>query len=245
MAYEWISSPNFKAGRTSPIKYIVIHHWDDPAKKPTIQGVINHFKNPRIEVAAHYIVSGDRIIQMVKESDTAWQARSANPYTIGIEVDPQVPGNTYATVGRLVREIRSRHGHLPLRKHSDFVNTSCPGNLDINRIDREANTAPAPIQGDNNVILTEEAVKTLYRRLFKREGDPSGVKNYTGKTLDFALSDMSGSEEFKRTHTIEKIVEKPVEVIKEIIMEVPASANVDPAALEKAKRYDLIKEALK
>lgn len=75
-----------------------------------------------------------------------------------------------------------------------------------------------PPQGGNNVILTEEAVRTLYRKLFNREGDPGGVKNYTGKTLEFALADMLGSQEFKNLHikTIEKIVEKPVEIIKEV-----------------------------
>lgn len=138
MSYEWIPSPNFKSGRTQPIRYIVIHHWDDPAKRPALQGVVNHFKNPAIEVSAHYVVTGDQIIQMVKESDTAWHAVQANPYTIGIEVDPLLPGNTYATVGRLVREIRGRHGNLPLRKHSEFVQTSCPGNLDIGRIESES-----------------------------------------------------------------------------------------------------------
>lgn len=236
---EWIASPNFKVGRTSVIKYIVIHHWDDPAKKPTIQGVINHFKNPSVQVAAHYVVSGDRIVQMVKESDTAWHARSANPYTIGIEVDPQVPGNTYATVGKLVREIRARHGILPLKPHKEFVNTSCPGKLDLTRIDKEANAAPQPSQGGTTVILTEEAVKTLYRRLFNREGDSGGVKNYTGKTLDFALNDMLGSPEFKKIHTqtVEKVVEQRVEV--------PGGSAATPKQLAAERAVDALKEALK
>lgn len=77
-------------------------------------------------------------------------------------------------------------------------------------------------QGENTVVLTEEAVRTLYRKLFNREGDPGGVKNYTGKTLDFALSDMLGSQEFRNIHVktvekvVERIVEKPVEIIKEV-----------------------------
>jgi hypothetical protein len=138
MNYEWIASPNFQKGRTQPIRYIVIHHWDDPAKKPKIDGVINHFKDPKVQVSAHYIVSGDRVVKMVQEADTAWHAKQANPYTIGIEVDPQVPGNTYKTLAALVRDIRTRHGDLPLKKHSDFNQTSCPGNLDLPRIDKEA-----------------------------------------------------------------------------------------------------------
>jgi len=73
-----------------------------------------------------------------------------------------------------------------------------------------------PFAQGGTVVLTEEAVKTLYRRLFGREGDAGGVKNYTGKTLDFALGDMLGSQEFKNSHvtTVEKVVTK--EVIKEV-----------------------------
>lgn len=138
MVYEWIPSPNFRPGRAAKIQYIVLHHWDDPAKKPTIEGVLNHFQDPSVQVSAHYVVSGDRIVQMVKETDTAWHAIQANPFTIGIEVDPQVPGNTYSTVGRLVSEIRQRNGDLPLRKHSDFNQTDCPGDLDLGKIDNIA-----------------------------------------------------------------------------------------------------------
>lgn len=84
-------------------------------------------------------------------------------------------------------------------------------------------------QGGSNVILTAEDAKTLYRRIFNREGDAGGIKNYTGKTLDFALKDMIGGQEFKNLHVktntvtvekiVERVVEKPVEIIKEVIVE--------------------------
>lgn len=92
---------------------------------------------------------------------------------------------------------------------------------------------PLP-QGGSNVILTEEAVKTLYRRLFSREGDAGGVRNYTGKTLDFALNDMLGSQEFKRIHTVETVKE----VIKEVQVGTPANPKAE--ALLKA-----VQEAVK
>lgn len=83
-------------------------------------------------------------------------------------------------------------------------------------------------QGGTNVILTEEDAKTLYRRLFNREGDAGGVKNYTGKTLDFALNDMLGSQEFKNGHTVEKVVERIVERPVEVIKEIPGGTTADP-----------------
>jgi hypothetical protein len=96
-----------------------------------------------------------------------------------------------------------------------------------------------PPQGGNTVILTEEAVKTLYRRLFNREGDAGGVKNYTGKTLDFTLGDMLGSQEFKGLHVKTITVEKPVEVIKEV----PTGSAATPKQLAAEKAVDALKDA--
>lgn len=83
-------------------------------------------------------------------------------------------------------------------------------------------------EGDD-MTLSTEAVKVLYRRLFNREGDAGGVKNYTGKTLDFALKDMVGSKEFKALHTVNNTVtiEKPVEVVKEVVKEVIVEKPVE------------------
>jgi hypothetical protein len=119
---------------------IVMHHWDDPAKHPTLDGVVSWFLNPASQVSAHYVVSGDTIIQMVEEKDAAWHAVTANNHSIGIEVDPNTPGNTLQTVGELVANIRSRRGDLPLVKHKDVPGTSttCPGDLDVGKIDQYA-----------------------------------------------------------------------------------------------------------
>ena len=223
--YEWISSPNFKAGRTQSIKYIVIHHWDDPIKQPKLQGVLNHFKDPKVQVAAHYVVTGDRIIQCVKESDTAWHSRAANPFTIGIEVDPNVPGNTYATVGRLVREIRERHGNLPLRKHSDFVNTSCPGDLDLARIDKES-------RKEEDMPLTPGQLDRLIKGMLGREPTAEELSNpkYL-KSAAFAIETFwnnGGRERYEAAKKAQKAT--------------PQAA--DPTLVAKAAKYDQIKSAL-
>lgn len=168
MQYEWIPSPNFDKGRTQPIKYIVIHWWDDPKKKPSIEGVINHLKDPKVKVAAHYVVSGDRVVKMVQEVDRAWHAIAANSYTIGIEVDPQVPGNTYKTVGALVRDIRSRYGNLPLKRHSDFNETDCPGNLDLARIDKEAQEEN-DVEKDKTILALTRQRDEVAGKLIKAE----------------------------------------------------------------------------
>jgi N-acetyl-anhydromuramyl-L-alanine amidase AmpD len=81
---EWVPAArnNYDAGRSAPIAVIVIHETDG-----TWTSAINWFRNPRSRVSSHYLVRayGGGIIQFVAESDTAYHARSANPWTIGIE----------------------------------------------------------------------------------------------------------------------------------------------------------------
>jgi peptidoglycan hydrolase-like protein with peptidoglycan-binding domain len=73
---------NYDVGRTMAITTIVIHETDGSWISAT-----NWFQNPRSRVSAHYLVRawGGGIMQFVGEGDTAFQARVANPYSIGIE----------------------------------------------------------------------------------------------------------------------------------------------------------------
>ena len=137
-------SPNFSTpeagkkyyGKPRTFEYIVIHWWDDPKNKPTLQGSIDWMK--KAGTSAHYIVSDNTIIKLVEEENMAWHARDANPYTIGIEVDPQTPGNTYNTVNWLVNDIKKRRGITKVVGHNHFVNTTCPGTLDLVKIEKDS-----------------------------------------------------------------------------------------------------------
>jgi N-acetyl-anhydromuramyl-L-alanine amidase AmpD len=81
---EWIpaASSNYDTGRSAPILGIVIHQTDG-----SWTSAIHWFRNPRARVSSHYLVRawGGGIIQFVAESDTAYHARNANPWSIGIE----------------------------------------------------------------------------------------------------------------------------------------------------------------
>jgi N-acetyl-anhydromuramyl-L-alanine amidase AmpD len=80
----WIPAArsNYDVGRSSGISAIVIHETDG-----SYISAINWFQNPRSRVSSHYLVRayGGGIIQLVGEGDTAYHARSANPWSIGIE----------------------------------------------------------------------------------------------------------------------------------------------------------------
>lgn len=140
-------SPN-RSVRRSKIRRIVIHHWDDPARRPSLSGVVSWLTSTSSRVSAHYVVSERQVYQLVPESAVAWHAAGGNFDSIGIELDPRQQDSTYETAAALIRDIRSRHGDIPLVRHRDVKGsrTTCPGTYDLARLDRLARgvqSAPA------------------------------------------------------------------------------------------------------
>jgi N-acetyl-anhydromuramyl-L-alanine amidase AmpD len=115
---EWIpaSRSNYDLGRWAPVTAIVIHETDGPWTS-----AVNWFRNSRSRVSAHYIVRAwdGGIVQMVAESDTAYHARNANPWSIGIELEYSVrfgiphTAAQYRTAAQLTCAIARRYG-IPL-----------------------------------------------------------------------------------------------------------------------------------
>src|SRR5882672_4638939 len=82
---QWIpaSPTNYAVGRGGErIRAIVIHETDGP-----FSSALYWFRDPRSKTSAHYLVGAwnGTIAQVVAESDTAYHARAANRWTIGIE----------------------------------------------------------------------------------------------------------------------------------------------------------------
>jgi hypothetical protein len=136
MNVKWVPSQNFTQGRTQKIKKIVIH-WivGDLAAADTV------FTVTRYETSAHYAIENNTVHQYVKESDTAWHAMQANPFSIGIE-HSAAPGrlasdSTYRTSITLCAAICVRYDLNPdtdIEPHNKYVNTQCPGTMDLERI---------------------------------------------------------------------------------------------------------------
>ena len=118
--YVPASRANYDVGRTSAIVAIVIHETDG-----TWLSATNWFQNPRSKVSAHYLVRAwdGGIMQFVAEGDTAYQARAANPWSIGIEheYDPRhaIPHTAaqYRSSALLVCAIARRYGIPTDRRH--------------------------------------------------------------------------------------------------------------------------------
>jgi hypothetical protein len=139
MNISWIGSPNYTAGRSGKIEFIVCH-W----MAGTLASADSVFQNTTRQTSAHYGVGqGGNVHQYVKESDTAWHSRQVNPVSIGIEHEggPTIPitDSVYDTSAELIASIWKRIGKtVPLVKHNSFVATQCPGTLDLDRLYRLA-----------------------------------------------------------------------------------------------------------
>ena len=119
MQVEWYGSPNFRKGRNGRQPIAIADHITAGA----FPGCLTWMQNPASQASAQYLVTKQgRIIQLVKDEDTAWHAgvvnkpswplydgTNPNYYTIGIEHGRSdrgtVPGHImaapadYCTVG--------------------------------------------------------------------------------------------------------------------------------------------------
>lgn len=125
---DW--TQNHSGKRNVKLQGVVIHWWDDPAKRPSLNGVVSWFKNPASQVSAHYVVENGTVVQMVRDDHVAWHAGSKhwNERTIGIECNPRMTQGDLETVAQLVADLERKHGPLLIYKHSDVnPGTQCPG----------------------------------------------------------------------------------------------------------------------
>lgn len=121
---------NFAAGRSAAIDKVIIH-----VTQGSYAGSISWFQNPTAEVSSHYVVrSADgQITQMVRDSDTAYHARSANSSALGIEHegfvdDPSWFTDTmYRSSAALTAHLCDRYG-IPKDRAHIIGHSEAPGN---------------------------------------------------------------------------------------------------------------------
>lgn len=134
---------NYRAGRTQPVRYIVMHYTannGDTAKN----NCDYYHRVGGLQASAHYFVDEHGAMQSVRECDTAWhcgaraywhpECRNAN--SIGIEMCSRkradgsyyILPETVANAAALAREIMQRYGidtdHV--LRHYDVTGKRCP-----------------------------------------------------------------------------------------------------------------------
>lgn len=121
---------NFATGRSAKITTIVIH-----VTEGSYAGTVNWFQNPKAQVSAHYVVrsSDGDITQAVRDKDTAYHARDANGYALGIEHEGYVDDaswftdSMYRSSAALTKHLCAVHGIPKDRKHI-VGHSEVPGN---------------------------------------------------------------------------------------------------------------------
>ncbi|WP_203757244.1 N-acetylmuramoyl-L-alanine amidase, partial [Catellatospora bangladeshensis] len=129
---RWIAAAggNYGAGRSAAITTIVIH-----VTQGSYAGTISWFQNPSAGVSAHYVVksSNGEVTQMVRDEDTAYHARSANPYALGIEHEGFVDNPAwftdamYRSSANLSRHLANKWG-IPKTRSFIKGHNEMPGN---------------------------------------------------------------------------------------------------------------------
>ncbi|HEX5566380.1 MAG TPA: peptidoglycan-binding protein [Streptomyces sp.] len=121
---------NYATGRSASISKVVVH-----VTQGSYAGAISWFQNPAAEVSAHYVIRSfdGQITQMVRDRDTAWHARSGNPYSIGIEHEGYVSNPSwftdtmYRSSAALTRHLADRYG-IPKDRTHIVGHHEVPGN---------------------------------------------------------------------------------------------------------------------
>ena len=143
MNFKQCNSTNYQSGRTSDIKYIVIHYTANNGD--TASGNANYFANNRnISASAHYFVDENTIWQSVKDTDTAWHCGAKsykhsycrNSNSIGIELCSRKDskGNYYfkdetvKNAAELTKSLMAKY-NVPATnviRHYDVTGKICP-----------------------------------------------------------------------------------------------------------------------
>ena len=143
MEFIACNTDNYRAGRTQPVRYIVMHYTannGDTAKN----NCDYYHRVGGLQASAHYFVDEYGAMQSVREGDTAWhcgaraywhpECRNAN--SIGIEMCSRkradgsyyIKPETVANAAALAREIMQRYGidteHV--LRHYDVTGKRCP-----------------------------------------------------------------------------------------------------------------------
>lgn len=167
---------NFPARPTS----VVIHQWDDPAKNPSLEGVLNKARTPQPDsnvMAPHFVIDAKgTIIQMVSLKDRAYHAGKGGNGMVGIEVEPHFGPATIAGLVRLLIALGDRNGGVPLLEvlHREVAATACgkdvaPHLAAIKSAVRYVEPEPVPVPEPEPVAEPEPEVKP------KRYAGPIGL----------------------------------------------------------------------
>ena len=143
MEFIACNADNYRAGRTQPVRYIVMHYTANNGD--TARNNCDYYHRVGgLQASAHYFVDEHGAMQSVREGDTAWHCGARaywhpecrNGNSIGIEMCSRkradggyyIKPETVANAAALAREIMQRYGidtdHV--LRHYDVTGKRCP-----------------------------------------------------------------------------------------------------------------------
>ena len=143
MEFVSCNTANYRAGRTQPVRYIVLHY--TAGNGDTAKNNCDYYHRVGgLQASAHYFVDEHGVMQSVRECDTAWHCGARaywhpecrNGNSIGIEMCSRkradgsyyIKPETVANAAALAREIMQRYGidteHVV--RHYDVTGKRCP-----------------------------------------------------------------------------------------------------------------------
>ena len=222
-------------GKPYNIREIQIHWWDSPAAKPSHEGVVAYGLR-RAEGSANYIASAGKVTKMVEENMCALTTQGGNPHGIKIECSPYGTDGDYATIAELVADIWKRRGYLPLVPHKKYWNTTCPGSLDLGRIEREAQQLIGGKGGaGGDEVMNENGAKGLYRLGLHREPENDQVwRGWLGKPADQGMEAFRGSPEWlSQNHVLLVAYPQAQEAIRQLQEQLKTASEKPPEVVIK------------
>lgn len=192
-------------GRPRTIEAIAIHWWGDPNQNPSFDNVVDYLCRPGGASSAHLVATGTgrRVSCIVNFADASWATNSANPYTISIECDPRCRDEDYDVVAELIAQLRQVYGNLPLVPHRQFVSTACPGNYDLDRLNRIAATKIARPEDDWGIVSTR-STGPVKRAVPKAEPIPGGPITVEAILPKVELWDLETNPNYESKKTFKK-----------------------------------------
>lgn len=137
--FKQAGSGNYRAGRSAPIRYIVVHYTAN--KGDTAKNNVDYFARATTKTSAHYFVDEKEVWQSVREKDTAYHCGAdtykhpfcRNGNSIGVEMclldkAGNIRPGTIDTALSVVRQLMAAYD-IPIDRvlrHYDVTGKSCP-----------------------------------------------------------------------------------------------------------------------
>lgn len=173
MSYKLENKPadtrnyNNRPGGRKP-KGILIHHWGiDGQSHSGVVAFLRRYR-PANPTSAHEVISSGLVSKLVPLLKRAWHARSANNDWIGLECRPEMSDGDWETLVERCADIERETGQsMRYGKHSDYVNTSCPGRYSnrvgelVNAVNANLANAGTPVKPTKTKPIKGQPKKTV------------------------------------------------------------------------------------